>query len=81
MPTNDSKNITNQYLNGVNSIFQGATRWVPRKVGGVTWTHLNPKTFLARTFLDIAFLDMTVNTPVYMVLLIILRSRHQAIYI
>jgi hypothetical protein len=48
--------------------------------GGSQWTHLNPKTFLARTFLDIAFFDITVNTPACMVLLIILKSRHQAIY-
>jgi hypothetical protein len=42
--------------------------------GGSHRTHLNPKTFLARTFPDIAFLDITVNTPAYMVLLIIPRS-------
>jgi hypothetical protein len=48
---------------------------------GVTRTHLNPKTFLSKTFIDIAFLNITVNTPPYMALLIILRSRYQAIYI
>jgi hypothetical protein len=47
------------------------------KVSRVAWTLLNPKTFLARTFPDIAFLNIT---PTYMVLLIILRSSNQAIY-
>jgi hypothetical protein len=77
MLTKVPKNITNQYLNGVNNIFQCA------KVmggGGVTKTHLNLKTFIVITFLDIALLDITVNTPAYMVLLIILKSRHQTIY-
>lgn len=43
---------------------------------GVIWTHLNPKTFITITFLDIALFDITVNTPAYMVLLSILKSRH-----
>jgi hypothetical protein len=42
---------------------------------------LKSQEFLAITFSDIALLDSAVNTPTYMVLLIILRFRYQAIYI
>jgi hypothetical protein len=41
---------TNQYKNGVNSIRQGTTRWVPKKVRGSQMTLLNPKTFLRQNF-------------------------------
>jgi hypothetical protein len=62
MPINSPINKTNQYENVVNRIFQGTTLVSSQESEeGSQWTLLNPKTFLARTFLDIVFLNSTVN--------------------
>jgi len=46
MPKNSLRNKTNQYANSVKSILQGTTRFVSRKMRGVTKDTLKSQDFL-----------------------------------
>jgi hypothetical protein len=82
MLINSPMNKTNQYWNGVNNILQGPTRWVPQESEGGHKDTVKSQDFSSQNFSRHCIIGYYYkHTSIYMALLIILRSRHQAIYI